>query len=673
MLGSSAGASFALGLAAMGLTVSVLCMVIDVGGLRWVLGSAVGTAAVTVLFTAWRTDNLWSLVMGCVVLLAAWQCGEWILRGAGMGSLGAGRGLISLAVGASVLALATYLLALTVGVHWWSVGVVALALGAVGATTLVTRTRLLVERSSLPMLGRGETASLAMLALTWGFASVWTAAPEIQYDPLWAKAFFPDRWAQTGAVSFDPRLIESYATGNSLFLGLPGYTLGAPSVGRYMALALGLLLALAAWRFTRGVAGGFVGGMLALAWVLAPQVFWQMTTANDDLTLALLAGGLALAVILVPRGGFFPGLVMGIAAAGAINGKVHLAPFALVMLAGWLCIRAARPRLRSLVGAATGLVVIAGVPIVLRWVDVGNPVYPALNNIFRSQYWPDVNFKFNFPYETSGSLASALRAPWDFVADPTKYMEMVPRGAFGLLVAILLVFALLGWSGTSSRVRVIWIATLAALVGWWFALRYLRYLLPYAYVSVLMAGMLLAVGSQARIARSWWLRLRRLAPLAVALVVFAAAGPIIGAFWNIPERVPLKVATGREPADAYRQRVIGGWDAYKVINTLTGPSSWVVADVGRIYDRTALAGARMIIPTWSLAFRTNWENERAGRPSDDRGTWSREGIRWLLVADDLARSGQYGLLVQSAVVGYAQPRWSDGGLTLYEIPGVDDR
>ena len=72
----------------------------------------------------------------------------------------------------------------------------------------------------------------ALLNLSW--IAIRTAAPEIQFDALYGKAYLPELWARTGGISTILTHFQFSVVGWVQILATPGNLFGATAVGRYM-------------------------------------------------------------------------------------------------------------------------------------------------------------------------------------------------------------------------------------------------------------------------------------------------------------------------------------------------------------------------------------------------------------------------------------------------------
>ena len=628
-----------------------------------------GLLAVTVVLSG----NVLSLVMAALLLLSSCQLGAWLLGSTGHGH--AGVALVALAAGYAVLMTALFIVGVLGLLWWWLIVVPIAALGLLSAWHLTARARISgvtarsVWAAAASRISRVEVMVVSVGMLAVGAVSIWTAAPEVQFDALWGKEGLPAGWAEAGRIVADPRDAQTFLGGGTLYVAVAGHLVGADAVGRYLALFTGVILAAAGWRVLRPRAGRALASCSALVFLVTPHVVWQMGTANDDLQLCLAAGALALAAVLFTRGSWSEALILGVLVGGALSGKLHLLPFAGVVAVAWFAVSGRRGGIRSLGALIAGATTIVAPWFIYRWIEAGNPVFPGLNNIFESPWWPPVNESFNLPYETTGALSGLLQLPVIVFAEPTRFMEAIPRGAFGLLPLLLLGFLFFGWAQGPSGRRIVWLATVVAVIAWWVQLRYLRYLLPYGYVALLFAGAPLAV------LRAWSpARLRRWGrPLIVAglsLVVMASAGTAAATFWNIPERVPLAPALGMESANEYRARLMPGAPAIEAINRITPRGSRIVTDGLVIYQRSLTEGGRYLLPAWEMNGLITWLKD-SGQSSwgvTDPRSWRDLDIRWAAVGvgdfDGRGAVGPLGELIDRA----GKPIWTDGRAALYRLP-----
>jgi len=522
------------------------------GRWRWlaILGPGAYLLAI-LLATAIPGGQILAMIAAILTMAALWDTGERLLRRIGADSLSR-IVLVAWLAGIGPWGLGMLALGRLSLVRWWTVGILFVLVGVIGSLRLGAR--VLARRQSIASELGGSPVSLAsagLILLTLGWAAIYTAAPEIQYDALYGKAYLPELWARTGHISSIVQHVQDAITGWFQVLATNGHLFGATAVGRYLQL-LGLMCtAVTVWWWGRR--HGAFGPLAAVAVVVTPHLFWQASTADDDLLLALCALALCVAVVESLRtdtGRDVRGVAfaLGLMAGSGPSLKLHLVPLFAFLLLGWVASgRASKSITRRFCYAAVGAAITGLPPLALRWIDTGNPVLPAYNNIFRSKYWLPINERLNFPFWPHPGTFGPITAIWKAVVEPTPMAGATPPGTFGVLIGATVVAVLLGWLGRDQAraARVVWIALIPAIVFWWVSFRYLRYLLAIEFVSVALVLMLISnisLGGRGRL----------LGILAATLAVIASFPVTISQFWNVPlHKPPVYAAIGRWKASSY--------------------------------------------------------------------------------------------------------------------------
>ena len=536
---------------------------------RWRWLAVLGPAAylfVILLATAIPGGAALAMVAAVLTMASLWDTGERMLRRLGANSLAR---LVPVAwlAGIGPWSLGTVALGHLSLLKWWTIGILLVIVGAIGSVRLGAR--LVAHRRAVTdELGHSSLslASAGLILLTCSWAAIYTAAPEIQYDALYGKAYLPEFWARTSEISLNVNHVQDAITGWFQVLATNGHLLGATAVGRYLQL-IGLMCTVVTFWWW-GHRHGALGPLAAVAVAVTPHLLWQASTADDDLLLAL--GALALCIAIVESlrndsGRDVRGLAfaLGLMAGSGPSLKLHLVPLFAFLLLGWIAAgSASKSVLRRFTYAAMGAAITGLPPLVLRWIESGNPVLPAYNNIFRSPYWLPINEKLNFPFWAHPGIFGPIEAVWKAVVEPSLMVEDAPPGAFGVLVGTTVLALLLGWLGRDRAARVVWIALIPAAIFWWVSFRYLRYLLPIDFVSVALVLMItsgVTLGPRARL----------FGVLAATLAAIASFPVAIAQFWNVPtHKPPIYAAIGRWKASSYENAEFNERPAILAFNQL---------------------------------------------------------------------------------------------------------
>ena len=514
----------------------------------------------------------------------------------------------ALTLGAGILSALTFLEGAPGAISPWTLGwplvgaaVIMVGLGVAGRGPLALDAG--AARRAVARLGRssGTATVFCLLAVLAVWEAVWASAPELQVDALYMKAWLPALWAQSGKVAIATYVNHPQlgTTGSAELLAVAGHLLGQPATGRFLQYFATLTVVAAIWWYlARG------GVRMAPVWALivgiTPQLVWQSSTAYDDALSALWCVGLTIAV--AETVGYHGhqrarlGIVIGAVAGSCVAGKLTVAPFAAALFVGWWFMAGGSGRQRLFNGLALcgGFLVIWGPQRAWFWITTGNPVFPLFNNIFRSKYFAPTATNFNFPFFKPHGLGALLSLPWTSLSSPSRLVETTPSAGYGALLLLFFCALVLGWN-RERALQLVWAALIVAFIAWWWQIRYLRYLVPYMPVAVVVLsgapryalGQLPArVGSLVR------------SPAFAALCAAIAFPATLASFWNVPQLVPWRVDAGLQNKVNYVDEAIPSAPAMFAVDRIAAPGSEII---GEGYARTLLRPG--------LEFSINWEFE----------------------------------------------------------------
>lgn len=613
--------------------------------LLWVAILPGGLALVTVLAAvSVAGGEAWSLAFALLTLAAAWLLGRIALSSAPFRAEGLHRrGLVPLGVGLGILGLVVLVLGRVGWIEWWTLALPTCALG-LGGVFLLARGGRSLPRAALASLTESRLRAFAagVLVLQGSVALVYAAAPEIQFDALWYKAWLPSEWADSGRIDEQTFITHPYLgiAGLTQFVAVPGHAAGAPGVGRYLQLLSIVVVIAAVWRL--GDRAGRTGGPIAaLAIALTPIVVWEASTAYEDLFLALVVLTAGAAVLHYearsPAAPLAASIVVGFLAGTCITGKIHLALLAVALGIGWWVISSSgRDALRRLGGLLVGGLLGAAPLLLYRWFEFGNPVFPYYNNIFGSEHFPHVLTSFTAGESVldqggrggghgGGFDLGPLAFPWSLATDDNAYTEFAAQGVFGLLAVALFVALFFGWRATAAY-RVLWGAFALGFIVWYTQLRYLRFLIPIALLGVV--AMLPLLGRLDRLLRG-----RAATALTVAALGLGGSAYFVSnaaSYFNIPGGFPLDVAIGRESDASYERRTINDAPLIQVLNRIADRNAVVVGDA---VARTLLRPDIELIADWELGDLFLLSGGFTSDPAALRSFFESTGVEWLVEGD----------------------------------------
>jgi hypothetical protein len=507
-------------------------------------------------------------------------------------------------------------------------------------------------RSALRIQDSASQLSSAVTALWCGLLIPFVVAPEIQYDALAYKEWLPALWADTADISAFPDQVIMNLAGSVQVLAVPGHLLGGSGTGRFLQLFAGLIIAfgLSDLRWMRS------SWVVSLVVIATPHVAWQMTTAYDDLFVAMVAIGavsLAWDTWKDPAVESGRAIVIGLATGGLASGKLHIAPLAVLVLGLWVLL-SRRVVTGFIAGGLAALVVTP--PFLIRWIDTGNPVFPQFNDIFRSRFAAPVNDRLNMPFDPAHSLSDLVKLPWRVLTQTTRYVEAVPDSAFGVIPFLVVLPIVLNRG--SRRVGALVVLGIASAI-WWKELRYIRYFLPVGLASLVMlpSPPSDARGASGEDLTSAGRRSSVFVMSIVCLTLVGVFGPLtLASFWNVRPTV-VRTALGLQSDDEYLREALPQFEATRFLNGAAKRNDRVV---GVTYGRLLF---RSDIRYWQW-----WEFRRQAAfeaPNEDPfalSTLKSRGVRWVV-----ANSAERAADLDAYQLGSLTPVWSRGGLEVFDI------
>lgn len=264
------------------------------------------------------------------------------------------------------------------------------------------------------------------------------------------------------------------------------YMLSGAAGARLLNFAIDLLLVATVYLAARGAGGRKAAMFAVLVYATTPLLYRQTSTLYVEnfwslwFVSALLLGLFSLRDKdrRLPIGA---GVLLGTAMASKVI-TIFLLPFFLAIAMVWLW-RDVRTGLRNVALAGSTALLTAFAPYLNAWVRTGNPVFPFLNDVFKSPLYDPIGFtndQFNTPID------------WSLLHDVTfhsnRYLEGLP-GALGLSFYVLLPAAVLYAMLMSWRNRTGMLCSLLFVVAVFHFQSYLRYILPVIPVLAVLIGL----------------------------------------------------------------------------------------------------------------------------------------------------------------------------------------
>lgn len=363
-------------------------------------------------------------------------------------------------------------------------------------------------------------------------------SPEVQFDATWYHLAVPEHYALHGGLYDIVRLTRMTPAGYQPYQDLL-YTFLIPLVGLIGAKILHWVDALLAVAviiyFCRTWFASLAAGLLAgLIFIGLPVVAWSASTGSNDLpqaflTLLCLHGFLRWRQTRSWRWLAVAAVSAGYAVGFKISALAILIPFLVaIALASWLFDARGQHPL-TIFGRGIGHVIGAGAivgTICAPWLFrsyqlTGDPVFPALNRIFKSPYLaPGASGVASNPegvYGHQQTLLSLLRLPWDTAVHGYEYRSII--GPVFLVMTPLAVWSAVTLRGRMRR-RFLFLGAFAlAAILLWYATAQVEIRYVYGAVAVLCVLVAASVLAPVRDWSGWVLRASGMALLLVMVTL----------------------------------------------------------------------------------------------------------------------------------------------------------
>lgn len=351
---------------------------------------------------------------------------------------------------------------------------------------------LVAQRSLAEFSVNGLDVAIAVVAL---FHFCVALMPETGHDALSMHLFVPTQLTLRHQWGFDPGL---YAMGLIPMLGSwiysIGYMLGSETAPRLINICFILVLAQLCYQLVFWAGGSERGGKWAtLIFLSTPLTYTESSSLFiESVWAAYVVAGAFLMFKLksekVDSGSTLKvgGMLIGFACAAKAVTLSNLPVLVLLILyrwRAWLCKNIAVP-------AIVGLLLFLGcgaIPYITSWKISHNPIFPFFNVIFKSPYYPLVNF--DNPLFNSGFTWDL---PYQVVFDSGRYLEAT-NGASGFQWILLLLPALIILGAQKNTKAILLFVVGISLVAITFhSQSYLRYAFPSAVLLTAMIGIALS-------------------------------------------------------------------------------------------------------------------------------------------------------------------------------------
>lgn len=454
--------------------------------------STVWIGCTVVLVVALLSGNLWPLFVVVWFAASSLLLGRLVLMKLQVNQMNIDP-VTAFLVGAGIFATTVGLLA-HFNVNYVGVYGVLLALPLFsGWRFALDQFRCLITRVSIKN-SRADLLAAAIVSITL-FHFCIALLPEVGFDALAVHLFVPSHLASRHQWGFNPD-IYSWALMPMLadWMYSIGYMLAGETAARLINVGFVVVMALLGRELVIWAGGSETGAKwAALLFLSTPLTYTETNSLFIESIWAayMVAGTLWLVRYVTSRSEAgdalkLSGLVFGLSAAAKAVTFVNLPVFVLLLLYRWRDLLSRKSSV-SVTIALVLFLVLGMIPYITAWVVSGNPVFPFYNEIFKSPFYPVVNFD-NTLFKSG--------VQWDLtyrmLFDSGKYLE-ASNGASGFQWLILLLPALIILIAQKSHKGVLLFVIGVSLVVFTFQTQsYMRYIFPSFLILSAMLGVALS-------------------------------------------------------------------------------------------------------------------------------------------------------------------------------------
>ncbi|HYK91834.1 MAG TPA: glycosyltransferase family 39 protein [Acidobacteriota bacterium] len=544
-----------------------------------------------------RPPDFWLRRTGAYdILLVLWfgavaYCaGKRFLRRIGVAAAaGAEETAFSIAAGAMMFSWATMILSLTHGLYRPVAYAMLLVPTAVWNRELrrlpgiVFRALLSGIRSlswTASGMGRGFLAVYVTASL--GVILISALGPSFEYDDLVYHLTGPKNFILAHKLVALPDVPMALFPKNIEMLHTLAMLLHCDITVKLLVFLCGCAVMIGVFGFSVRFVSRTTGAIAVAILASSPLFIWEMRTAHNDigLTLFLFAGTYATAIWLRTDEVQWFRLAC-LFFAFSLGAKYWALPALGIVVSLVFIIRLLQSRtMRPALSAAWKLGMYSSLGLIpwglVNLYYTGNPVYPLLNGIFRSQYWTDAHTSMALGEMFQGGVRTTLSNWWDIFRLPWEMM-VDSHGRFGGNIGpwyVIFIPFLLFFPGMGLELGFIFTSGVLYYIGWAISGPWTRFLLP--ALPGLAAGAAFAISSLLRVIGSPRRTLAIIA--AIFLTVLAVlASPYFEAegswsrYGNSPIfTLPFKYLSGGESKSDFLGRFYRGYRAVEYLNQIPG-------------------------------------------------------------------------------------------------------
>ncbi len=406
-------------------------------------------------------------------------------------------------------------------------------------------------------------------------------APEIETDALVYHLYIPKVYIQNHRLVYIPyEFRAAFPLGMEMLFTL-GMLLRNSVLAKLIHFSLGVLSLLATYCFGRKYVGGRVGLLAATVFYTVSVVAWSSTTAYIDLgtTFFTTLGIFALVNWWHSRRARW--LAVAAIMCGLAMGTKYLGVFGLVILIVGILLKPSFTGKRNMLVVLRTIFIYAFVSVLIvspwlirNYIFTGNPIYPLLNNVFKSPLMPPINPTFDRANFGMGDnvLTKYILSPWNVTLHGERY-----RGVIGPIFLTFLPLLLV--MRVDKTIRYLLLLCSVFFILWVISFPIIRYLMPIMpFLSIIVSYVINNVVSWG----NWGNAVLSTEVMAVAALTLFLNLPFFHPLWQegwnpgIVRHVPYEVVLGIESKEHYLSRHLSSYEVFQYANGNLPPDAKIL-------------------------------------------------------------------------------------------------
>ncbi len=410
--------------------------------------------------------------------------------------------------------------------------------------------------------------SLMLIVMLVNF--IYAVAPEIEYDGLSYHLTLPKIYIAYHHIINLPDI--HYARNIEMLYAL-GMIIGGQIAAKLISYSFGILIVLSIICFTKRFFSFETAIIAASLFYILPYVSWLTTTTDTELAVGFYIISVIFVLFLWRENNekillFLCGLLSGLTLSVKLESILFLIPIILSILIFSYCSsdkKFSRIILDLVIFGFPFLII--SIPwFLIIYHQTGNPVFPffnaifksPLNAIFKSSLIASVNTYADWiRFGMGHGLKAILFFPWYVSYKSIKYGG-IPNGTIGIV--ILLSLPVIFFIKKSRGIFILLFISIVSIVIW-FNIGYLRYIIPIFAVLSILAGYVLSY-----FISNYSTFYKYICCIMLVIYLLACIPIHLSSFYNIPGRIPYKVAFGLESKNDYLAKVINIYPAIQYLN-----------------------------------------------------------------------------------------------------------